>query len=129
MNSITHATTRLSGSRMILAMLMWLVPVAPTLASMPQTPTESVRSTIEDVIRILNNEQWKQAERLAKRRQEIERSDMRVVPEDEQRASLEGSFVKKVLAWEKCASRVNDCKAIGGLGGWKQSRRGWAGED
>jgi len=58
---------------MILAMLMWLVPVAPTLASMPQTPTESVRSTIEDVIRILNNEQWKQAEHLAERRQEIER--------------------------------------------------------
>ena len=51
-NSITHATTPLSGSRMILAMLMWLVPVAPTLASMPQTPTESVCSTIEDVIRI-----------------------------------------------------------------------------
>jgi len=73
MNAIIQASAQLSGARMILAMVMWLVPVAPTLASMPQTPTESVRSTIEDVIRILNNEQWKQAERLAERRQEIER--------------------------------------------------------
>ena len=73
MNSIRHVTTQLLGSPMMLAIVMWLVPAAPTLASMPQTPTESVRSTIEDVIRILNNEQWKQTERLAERRQEIER--------------------------------------------------------
>ena len=50
-----------------------LVAIGPAWASTSQTPTESVRSTIEDVVRILTNEQLKQPERLAERRQEIER--------------------------------------------------------
>jgi phospholipid transport system substrate-binding protein len=57
---------------MILGMALWLVPVT-VWAVVPQTPMESVRSTIEDVMDILNDEQWKQPERLAERRQEIER--------------------------------------------------------
>src|SRR5215813_12506647 len=31
-------------------------------------------------------------------------------------------------AWEKGASRVSDCEAIGGSGGWKRIAQGWAGE-
>ena len=33
-----------------------------------------------------------------------------------------------IAAWEKGASRVIDCKAIGGSGGWKRIAQGWAGE-
>jgi phospholipid transport system substrate-binding protein len=72
MSSTTQATTHLSVARMILGMALWLVPVT-VWAVVPQTPMESVRSTIEDVMDILNDEQWKQPERLAERRQEIER--------------------------------------------------------
>ena len=50
-----------------------LVPIAPAGAFMPQTPTQSVRSTIEDVIHTLGNEQLKHHEHMTERRQEIER--------------------------------------------------------
>ena len=33
-----------------------------------------------------------------------------------------------IASWEKGASRVIDCKAIGGSGGWKRIAQGWAGE-
>ena len=29
-----------------------------------------------------------------------------------------------IATWEKGASRVNDCKAIGGSGGWKKIAQG-----
>jgi phospholipid transport system substrate-binding protein len=58
---------------MVVAMMMSFVPVAPAWASLPQSPMQAVRSTIEDVIHILTNESLKQPERLTERRQEIER--------------------------------------------------------
>ena len=73
MNSMKRATFLFFDRSMLLVMVLWLAPVSPALAALPQTPTESVRSTIEDVIRILTNEQLKQPDRLAERRQEIER--------------------------------------------------------
>jgi phospholipid transport system substrate-binding protein len=73
MNSMKQETPQLLGWSLIVGMVMWLVPVASAWTSMPQTPTESVRSTIEAVIRILTSEQLKQPERLTERRQEIER--------------------------------------------------------
>ena len=73
MNSMKRATSQLLAWSMILGMVLWLAPVTPAVAALPQTPTESVRSTIEDVIRILTNEQLRQPDRLAERRQEIER--------------------------------------------------------
>ena len=57
----------------IAVLTLSLVSAAPAWAAMPQTPTESVRSTIEDVIHILTNEQLKLPERATERRQEIER--------------------------------------------------------
>jgi phospholipid transport system substrate-binding protein len=58
---------------LLVAVMMAYVPLTLAGASIPQTPTQSVRGTIEDVIRILTNEQLKQPERLTERRQEIER--------------------------------------------------------
>jgi phospholipid transport system substrate-binding protein len=72
MNATTRRTRQLMGWSLIAGMLL-LTPIAPSWASTPQTPTESVRTTIEDVIRILDNERLKQPERAAERRQEIER--------------------------------------------------------
>lgn len=73
MNSMKRATSQLLAWSMVLGMVLWLAPVTPAVAALPQTPTESVRSTIEDVIRILTNEHLRQPDRLAERRQEIER--------------------------------------------------------
>lgn len=73
MNSMKRPTSQLLEWSMILGLMLWLAPVTPAVAALPQTPTESVRSTIEDVIRVLTNEQLKQPDRLAERRQEIER--------------------------------------------------------
>jgi len=43
----------------------------------------------------------------------------------ENQASLEGSLILLAIATkEKGASRVNDCKAIGGSGGWKKIAQG-----
>ena len=73
MNLMKRATFHFFDRSMLLILVLWLAPVSPALAALNQTPTESVRSTIEDVIRILTNEQLKQPDRLAERRQEIER--------------------------------------------------------
>jgi phospholipid transport system substrate-binding protein len=73
MNSMKQRIRQLSAWTRALPLIVSLVPMAPAWAAMPQTPTESVRSTIEDVIHILSNEQLRQPERLTERRQEIER--------------------------------------------------------
>jgi hypothetical protein len=43
-------------------------------------------------------------------------------------SKLGWTISRAVLLWEKGASRVIDCKAIGGSGGWKKIDQGWAGE-
>lgn len=53
--------------------LMVLVLHGPAPAVIERTPMESVKSTIADVIRILNRHELKQPGRTAERRQEIER--------------------------------------------------------
>ena len=73
MNSAKHTIHQVAAWSRIAAIMVSLVAIGPAWASTSQTPTESVRSTIEDVVRILTNEQLKQPERLAERRQEIER--------------------------------------------------------
>ncbi|HTL63351.1 MAG TPA: ABC transporter substrate-binding protein [Nitrospira sp.] len=73
MNSTRHTIHQLAAWSMVVAMMMSFVPVAPAGASLPQSPMQAVRSTIEDVIHILTNESLKQPERLTERRQEIER--------------------------------------------------------
>ena len=73
MNAMKQATIQLLDWSIILGMVLWLASIVPAVAALPQTPTESVRSTIEDVMHILTNEQLKQPDRLAERRQEIER--------------------------------------------------------
>src|SRR5690242_20055366 len=73
MNSTKHTIHQLAAWSMVVAMMMSFVPVAPAWASLPQSPMQAVRSTIEDVIHILTNESLKQPERLTERRQEIER--------------------------------------------------------
>jgi phospholipid transport system substrate-binding protein len=73
MNQMKHNIHQLVAWSMAVGMMMSFAPMTAAIASMPQTPTQTVRSTIEDVIRILTNEQLKQPERLTERRQEIER--------------------------------------------------------
>jgi phospholipid transport system substrate-binding protein len=101
MNSIKHGIRQLVSWSLIVGMVMWLVPVASAWASMLQTPTESVRSTIEDVIRILTDEQLKQPERLTERRQEIERVvRQRVSYEDMAKQALGVQWLN-LAAWER----------------------------
>ena len=71
MHAMKRALDQVVTWTIVVAVMASLVPTAR--ASMPQTPMESVRSTIEDVIRILTNQQLKQPECLTERRQEIER--------------------------------------------------------
>lgn len=60
-------------ARAVMAGLVVLLTITGTaLASTELSPTESVKSTIADVIRILNREELKQPWRAAERRQEIE---------------------------------------------------------
>jgi phospholipid transport system substrate-binding protein len=73
MNSINQETRQLLSWSSIATMVLWLSPATPALASMPETPMESVQSTIADVVHILTNEQLKEPEHLMERRQEIER--------------------------------------------------------
>jgi len=70
---MTHKIHQLVACSLVLAVTVALAPVAAASDSLPQTPTESVRDTIEDVIHILTDEHLKQPERLTERRQEIER--------------------------------------------------------
>lgn len=53
-------------------MVALLMLTGTTLASAEQTPTESVKSTIDEVIHIINNEELKQPSRSVERRQKIE---------------------------------------------------------
>ena len=73
MNQMKQGIRQVRAWSMVGAMMMSVVPMAAVCASMPQTPTEAVRSTIEDVIRILTSDQLKGSYRLTERRQEIER--------------------------------------------------------
>ena len=70
---MTHKIHQLVACSLVLAVTVALAPVAAASDSLPQTPMESVRDTIEDVIHILTDEHLKQPERLTERRQEIER--------------------------------------------------------
>ena len=63
-------------SRLLAAMIAGLVMLAltgPALALMDRSPMESVKQTISNVLRILNQEELKQPGRAAERRHEIER--------------------------------------------------------
>jgi phospholipid transport system substrate-binding protein len=73
MNTMKCETSQAAGWSLMAGMVLSLVSIAPARAFMPQTPTDSVRSTIEAVIHILTKEELKQPERLMERRQEIER--------------------------------------------------------
>lgn len=53
-------------------MVALLMPMGTTMASAEQTATESVKSTIDEVIHILNSEELKQPGRSVERRQRIE---------------------------------------------------------
>jgi phospholipid transport system substrate-binding protein len=72
MHTLTHRRPRLFNWSLIVGIALWLLPIAPSWADMAQTPTEAVRTTIEDVVRILSNEELKRLDHLAERRQEIE---------------------------------------------------------
>ncbi|NJN70154.1 MAG: ABC transporter substrate-binding protein [Nitrospira sp.] len=54
------------------AMVVLIMLTGTTMASADQTATESVKSTIDEVIHILNNEELKQPSRSMERRQKIE---------------------------------------------------------
>jgi phospholipid transport system substrate-binding protein len=73
MNPMKRGNLNIVPWSMAVAIMACLVTLAPASASTTQTPTESVRSTIEDVMHILTNEQLKQPEHFTERRQEIER--------------------------------------------------------
>ena len=47
----------------------------------------------------------------------------------EERTRTFGLIQAALACWEKRASRVIDCEAIGGSGGWKRMAQGWAGEE
>lgn len=101
MNSMKQGTRQLLNWSLIVGLVMWLVPAASAWAFMPQSPTESVRTTIEDVIRILTNEQLKQPEHLTQRRQEIERVvRQRVSYEDMAKHALGVQWLS-LAAWER----------------------------
>ena len=72
MHILTHRRSRLFNWSLIVGIALWLLPIAPSWADMAQTPTEAVRTTVEDVVRILSNEELKRPDHLAERRQEIE---------------------------------------------------------
>jgi phospholipid transport system substrate-binding protein len=65
--------TRLGTTWVVMAgMIALLVLTRTTVASAEQNPTESVKSTIDEVIHIINNEELKQPSRSVERRQKIE---------------------------------------------------------
>jgi phospholipid transport system substrate-binding protein len=72
-------------------MVALLMLMGSTLASAEQTATESVKSTIDEVIHILNNEELKQPSRSMERRQKIEQ----VI---RQRVNYE-DMAKRALGW------------------------------
>ncbi len=73
----------------MIGMVALLVLMGTPRVSAEQTPTESVKSTIDDVIHILNNDALKQPSRSVERRQKIEHIiRQRVSYEDMARLSL-----------------------------------------
>jgi phospholipid transport system substrate-binding protein len=56
----------------MIGMVGLLALIGTPVISAEQTPTESVKSTIDDVIRIINDEELKQPSRSVERRQKIE---------------------------------------------------------
>jgi phospholipid transport system substrate-binding protein len=72
MHTLTHRRPRLFNWSLIVGIALWLLPIAPSRADMAETPTEAVRTTIEDVVLILSNEELKRPDHQAERRQEIE---------------------------------------------------------
>ena len=56
----------------MIGMVALLALIGTPVVSAEQTPTESVKNTIDDVIHILNNEELKQPSRSVERRQKIE---------------------------------------------------------
>jgi phospholipid transport system substrate-binding protein len=56
----------------MISMVALLALIGTPLVSAEQTPTESVKSTIDDVIHIINDEELKQPSRSVERRQKIE---------------------------------------------------------
>jgi phospholipid transport system substrate-binding protein len=76
--SNSTASTGSSESRLglawavIVAMVALMMLTGTTMASADSTATESVKSTIDEVIHILNNEELKQPRRSMERRQKIE---------------------------------------------------------
>jgi phospholipid transport system substrate-binding protein len=66
-------TTRLGSTRAVMAvMVALLMLIGATSVSAEQTPTESVKRTIDNVIQILNADALKQPSRSVERRQKIE---------------------------------------------------------
>ena len=63
-------TTRLGTTRAVMVALLMLI--GATSVSAEQTPTESVKRTIDNVIQILNTDALKQPSRSVERRQKIE---------------------------------------------------------
>jgi phospholipid transport system substrate-binding protein len=88
--------TRLGSTWAVMAgMVALLVLTGTTVASAEQTPTESVKSTLEEVIHILNNEALKQPNRSVERRQKIEQVvRQRVSYEDMARLALGMSWTE-----------------------------------
>lgn len=101
MNQISHRTarmgsigseTRLNMAWVVMAgMVTLLMLIGTTVASAEQTATESVKSTIDEVIHILNSEELNQPGRSVERRQKIEHVIRRRVNYEE--------MAKRALGW------------------------------
>ena len=78
-------------SAVVVSTVVFLMLIVTTVASAEQTATESVRSTIDEVIHILNSEELNQPDRSMERRQKIEH----VI---RQRVNYE-DMAKRALGW------------------------------
>jgi phospholipid transport system substrate-binding protein len=83
--------TRLGMTGVVMAGMLTLLLIGTRLASAGQTATESVKSTIDEVIHILNSEELNQPGRSVERRQKIEQ----VI---RQRVNYE-DMAKRALGW------------------------------
>ena len=88
-------TTRLGTTRAVMAVMVALLMLIGAIsASAEQTPTESVKRTIDNVIQILNTDALKQPSRSVERRQKIEDVvRQRVSYEDMARLALGKSWI------------------------------------
>ena len=89
--SSISSQTRLGMTGVVMAGMLTLLLIRTPLASAGQTATESVRSTIDEVIHILNSEELNQPGRSVERRQKIEQ----VI---RQRVNYE-DMAKRALGW------------------------------